>query len=89
MRGEQDKALAAATPYLRLFGLARGGVSLAEEALAAQASVAAGDNDPAQPGRVALCRFFAENLAVAAGGLEETLMTGGEFGADLRLALAS
>jgi butyryl-CoA dehydrogenase len=87
--GEQETALAAATPYLRLFGLVRGGVSLAEEALAAQASTAAGDNDPAQPGRIALCRFFAENIAVAAGGLEDTVMTSGEFGGDLRLALAS
>ena len=87
--GEQDRALAAATPYLRLFGLARGGVALAEEALAAQAAIQAGDNDPAQPGRIALCRFFAENLAVASGGLEEAAMTGGDFGADARLALAS
>ena len=87
--GEQEKVLSAATPYLRLFGLARGGVSLAEEALAAQAAIGAGDNDPAQPGRVALCRFFAENLAVAASGLEQSVMTAGDFGADARLALAS
>jgi butyryl-CoA dehydrogenase len=87
--GEQDKLQAAATPYLRLFGLARGGVALAEEALAAEAALAAGDNDPAQHGRIALCRFFAENLAVAAGGLEAAVTSGGAFGADMRLALAS
>ena len=87
--GEQNKVLAGATPYLRLFGLARGAAALAEEALAAQAALDAGDNDPAQPGRIALCRFFADNLATAAGGLEEAVTGGSDFGPDLRLALAS
>ncbi len=87
--GDQAAALEGATPYLRLFGLARGGASLAAIALAARAAIAAGDNDPAQPGRIALCRFFAENLATAAGGLEESASQGGGFGADAPLALAS
>ncbi|MEW9807019.1 acyl-CoA dehydrogenase [Mesorhizobium sp. ZMM04-5] len=50
--GETDRALAGATPYLRLFALAAGGACLARAALA----------DPS-PQRVALCRFFAENMA--------------------------
>ena len=86
--GDGEAALAGATPYLRLFGLARGGASLAAIAVAAQAAIAAGDNDPAQAGRIALCRFFAENLATAARGLEESAVQGG-FGAYASLALAS
>jgi Mg2+ and Co2+ transporter CorA len=75
-QGDTETALAGATPYLRLFGLARGGAALADAALAASAAVEAGDNDPAQPGRIALCRFFAENLATAAAGLEKSVVTG-------------
>ena len=55
---EPDAALAGATPYLRLFGLATGGCLLAKEALAAirlNADAAA---------RIAVTRFFAENCAV-------------------------
>ena len=57
-----DEALAGATPYLRLFGLAAGGCMLAQQALAALRLNA----DPAP--RLALARFFAENLAVQAPG---------------------
>src|SRR5215469_1775699 len=49
LEGEPDAALAGATPYLRLFGLAAGGCMLADEALAALR--VAGDADA--PGRVA------------------------------------
>jgi butyryl-CoA dehydrogenase len=87
--GNQDALLAGATPYLRLFGLARGGAALAQAALAAAAAMAQGDNDPAQPGRIALCRFFAENLATAASGLADTVTTGMGFVDDAPLALAS
>ncbi len=61
-----DDALAGATPYLRLFGIARGGASLAAMALAADADAS----------RISLARFFAENIAVTAGGLE-SMVTGG------------
>jgi butyryl-CoA dehydrogenase len=64
-----DAALAGATPYLRLFGLALGGALIADEALAAQRTKAA---DAA--GRIAIARFFAENLAVAAPSLARTVM---------------
>jgi butyryl-CoA dehydrogenase len=87
--GSQDALFAGAAPYLRLFGLARGGTALAEAALAAAGAMAQGDNDPAQPARIALCRFFAENLATAAAGLADTVMTGGAFVDDAPLALAS
>jgi len=84
----QGEALAGATPYLRLFALAQGGTALAEMALAARAQAAAGDTDPAHAGRIALCRFFAENIAVGAKGLEDTVMSGAGFLQDANLALA-
>ncbi len=63
-----NDALAGATPYLRLFGSALGGCMLAGEALAAKSS---GEGEPAR--YVALARFFAENIAVAAPSLEKTV----------------
>jgi len=84
-----EQALAGASPYLRLFGLAQGGAALAEIALAASASISGGDADPAHPARIALCRFFAENLMTAAQGLEESVITGSGFVQDAQLALAS
>ena len=68
-----DAALAGAQPYLRLFGLASGGVYLARGALAV---VRDGGTDSA--GRIATARFFAENLATAAPGLADTVTTGAE-----------
>ena len=66
-----DTAFAGATPYLRLFGNAAGGCMLAEEALA---SLRAGDGT----GRTILARFFAENLAVQATGLEHSITEGAD-----------
>ena len=85
----QGEALAGATPYLRLFALAQGGAALAEMALAANAMSASGDRDPAHAGRIALCRFFAENIAIGAKGLEDTVLGGAGFLQDANLALAS
>ncbi|WP_020186072.1 acyl-CoA dehydrogenase [Methylopila sp. 73B] len=64
------ETFAGATPYLRLFALAAGGAGLAEEALAGLRA------DDRASGRVALARFFAENLAVAASGLARTVTEG-------------
>jgi len=58
-------ALAGATPYLRLFALARGGTLLAKGAAQGDAR------------RAALARFFARNLAVAASGLAREVIDGG------------
>jgi hypothetical protein len=63
--GRQEEALAGATPYLRLFGLAAGGAYLVRGALAG------GDG-----GRVALARFFAENLIDEAGALRKRVTEG-------------
>ena len=72
---DPDPALAGATPYLRLFALAAGGALLAEEALAAKRLDGNG-NDAAA--RTAIARFFAENLAVQASGLERTVVEGAD-----------
>jgi acyl-CoA dehydrogenase len=69
-------ALAGATPYLRLFGLAAGGAYLAEAALAARAAMQASDTDPANGRRIADCRFFAENSASIAQGIESSVIEG-------------
>jgi len=62
-------ALAGATSYLRLFGLALGGVCLAKAGLAAL-------SQPAERGRIGLARFFAEKLATAAPGLARSIQSG-------------
>jgi acyl-CoA dehydrogenase len=80
---EPDAALAGASPYLRLFGLATGGCLLAKEVLAAQRL---GEDAAA---RLTLTRFFAENLAVGAGALERTVIeaAAGVIEADAALAV--
>ena len=77
-----DEALAGATPYLRLFGNTAGGCMLANDGLAALRAGMDG------AGRVALARFFAENLAVQAGGLERTVIEGGASVIAAQAALA-
>jgi acyl-CoA dehydrogenase len=69
-----DAALAGATPYLRLFATAAGGACLAEEALAAGRHAQNGS----APARIAIARYFAENLAVQAGGLESAVTAGAD-----------
>jgi acyl-CoA dehydrogenase len=83
-QNDPDAALAGATPYLRLFATAAGGALLAEEALAA-VRLAGSDGAPA---RIAIARFFAENLAVQAGGLERAVLDGADSvnGADAALS---
>ena len=77
---EPDAALAGATPYLRLFGLASGGCLLAKQALSMKRSGA----DAAAA--LASARFFAEHVAVAAGGLERTVVEGAAGVNDAALA---
>ena len=59
-----EAAMAGATPYLRLFGLAAGGIYLGARARWRRPATAR----PGQP--IALARFFAENIATAAHGPE-------------------
>jgi acyl-CoA dehydrogenase len=70
------EAMAGATPYLRLFGLAAGGCYLAEAALAARDALQAGETDPAHLSRIRDCRFFAENSASIAQGIEHAVIDG-------------
>jgi alkylation response protein AidB-like acyl-CoA dehydrogenase len=77
-----DAALSGATPYLRLFAAAAGGCALAEDALAATRLNGGGE----APRRVALARFFAENIAVQAGGLETTVTEGADSVSEIALS---
>jgi len=70
-RNDPEAVLAGATPYLRLFALAAGGALLAEEALAA---LRLAGNGAGAAGRIAIARFFAENLAVQGESLERTVV---------------
>lgn len=66
LKSEPEAALASATPYLRLMSLTAGGTYLAKGALS---------EDAASP-RVAIARFFAENLLTEAVGLAESVQNG-------------
>ncbi len=65
--GDTKSALAGATPFTRLFGLAAGGACLARAGLGGDGA-----------GRRELARFFAENLLVETGALKRTVIEGGE-----------
>ena len=80
---EPQAAQAGATPYLRLFGNVAGGCMLADEALAA---LRLADGEPAA--RIALARFFAENVAVQARGLERAVTEGADSVNNADAALA-
>lgn len=67
-----DAALAGATPYLRLFGLARGATLLDRAARIA----ATEDNGAIADRWRVLARFFAENIAIAAPGLARMVIDG-------------
>ena len=82
-----EEALAGASPYLRLFATAQGSALVGATALAAQRSMAAGDNDPAQAGRVQLARFFADNIATTAPGLADVVVGGAASLKDAQLML--
>jgi hypothetical protein len=65
--GRMETALAGATPYLRLFALAAGGAYLARGALAGSS-----------PERIALCRFFADNMVGETRALKERVVEGAD-----------
>ncbi len=70
MASAPNDALAGATPYLRLFGLARGGTALANLALAAKGEGAS------QAHQVGIARFFGENICSGARGYELAVVDG-------------
>jgi acyl-CoA dehydrogenase len=71
-----EDALAGATPYLRLFALARGGTALARGALAARRALEKGASDPRLATRILTARFFADHVASGATGLELSVTRG-------------
>ncbi len=81
-QNSSEAALSGATPYLRLFGTAAGGCMLAEQALVALRESSDG------AARTALARFFAENIAVQASGLERSVTEGAASIASAQAALA-
>ncbi|MBB2822330.1 UNVERIFIED_ORG: acyl-CoA dehydrogenase [Rhizobium esperanzae] len=75
------EALAGATPYQRLFGLVLTGCYLAKGAL-----VESGDGKG--EGRIALCRFAAENLLAETAALRDRVVNGAASLAAARILLA-
>ncbi len=82
MKDAPAQGLAGATPYLRLFALARGGTLLEKGARLARR-----ENDPNAARYAALSHFFAKNIAVAAPGLARMVMEGAASVTDARAAL--
>ncbi len=83
MREVPAEGLAGATPYLRLFALARGATLLGKGARLARR-----ENDPNALRYETLAHFFAKNEAVAAPGLARIVMEGGRSVTDAGRALA-
>jgi alkylation response protein AidB-like acyl-CoA dehydrogenase len=83
---DKDAALTGATPFLRLFASTAGGCMLAHDALVA--ARADGTNGTDAAGRIALARFYAENIAVQAGGLERIVIDGAASVTEADAALA-
>ena len=74
LAGDSEAALAGASAYLRLFGLALGGACLAKAGLAAADLAAKGDASEA--GRIALARFYAEKILPVAPGFNRIVASG-------------
>lgn len=74
LASDPETALAGATPYLRLFGLAAGGSYLARCAL--NAAREGGGDGAGGTEQIMLARFFAENLCVAGQGLADSVTQG-------------
>ena len=74
-------ALAGATPYQRLFGLVLTGCYLAKGGLS-------GVSENNGEGRIALCRFAAENLLAEAAAMKDRVVNGAASLAAARSALA-
>ncbi|MGO4133927.1 acyl-CoA dehydrogenase [Rhizobium brockwellii] len=75
------EALSGATPYQRLFGLVLTGCYLAKGGLAES-------SDGAGEGRIALCRFAAENLLAETAALRDRVVNGAASLAAARILLA-
>ncbi|MFQ5565743.1 MAG: acyl-CoA dehydrogenase [Paracoccaceae bacterium] len=75
---DANRAAAAATPYLRLFGTVAGGWVMARSLLAAEAALAAGEGDSAfLEARRITARFYADSVLPEAPALAEVVMRSG------------
>jgi 3-(methylthio)propanoyl-CoA dehydrogenase len=70
---DPNHALAAATPYLRMFGLVAGGWVMARQAVAARA---AGLDDPYNAAKLTTARFFVDELLPQVHGLLPAVKAG-------------
>jgi hypothetical protein len=70
-RGEDEPVATAAgaTPYLRLFGAVASSWALSRGALAAARPLHAGSNDPFYAAKLAIARFYAEQILPPAAAL--------------------
>lgn len=75
---DAEGLLAVASPYLRLFGLAAGSALLTKGALAAERRIAAAENAPVLRDAIAVARYYADNVATAAPGLERVITREGQ-----------
>ncbi|MCA8932098.1 MAG: acyl-CoA dehydrogenase, partial [Rhodospirillaceae bacterium] len=72
-----EDAAAAATPYLKLFGIVTGGWTLARQAAEANARLAAGNGDAGfLKAKLATAQVYADALLPQASGLAQTAMAG-------------
>ena len=77
-KSRADDVAAAATPYLRMFGLTLAGTLLARQAEEAARRLEAGEGDPAfLRAKIATARFYAEQLLPAAPALLGPVTRGG------------
>ncbi|MGE4218483.1 MAG: acyl-CoA dehydrogenase, partial [Alphaproteobacteria bacterium] len=67
--GPGDAVLAAATPYLRLFGIVAGGAVMARAAAVAAARLTGNSGDSAYAAKLATARFYAEAVLPQAAAL--------------------
>ena len=73
LKQDQNIALAGATPYLRLFALARGGTLLIKAAERAKKN-----NDPHSMRREAIAEFFSHHIANYAPALAKSIIHGAD-----------
>ncbi|HJW25441.1 MAG TPA: acyl-CoA dehydrogenase [Rhodocyclaceae bacterium] len=69
-------ALAAAVPFLHLFGIVAGGWQMGRAAVIARERLAAGETDPFWAAKLQTVRFYADHFLTQAPGLAETVMFG-------------
>ncbi|MEJ5902551.1 acyl-CoA dehydrogenase [Ochrobactrum teleogrylli] len=84
-----EDALAGATPYLTAFGHTLGLATLATIAEAAHNQIVEGFDQPQHKGRIALARFFSDQIATEVSGLVECIEMAGPSQQSAELALSS